>query len=452
MEDNRGVSRLLSDFLFSLNYGNLSPEVIKQAKKCLLDYLGAVLAGSAAAGREKVYSFLSNFDDSAGITVIGCGLKSDVFKASLANGIMSHVLELDDGHRSAAVHAGAAVFSALLPLIEKENIDGRTAIESILVGYEAAIRAGKAVQPSHRNRGFHATGTCGTLGAAMAASKALKLSKDQMYCALGIAGTSASGLLQFLEDGSEIKQYHPGKAALSGLMAAYLAQSGMTAPADILEGRRGFLRSFTDECSENEITAGLGEKFAIMEVYFKPYASCRHCHAPTEAVLKIRGEKSVNADDVQKIKVFTYKAAIDGHNNPRPGSITGAKMSLPFSVAVALKTGCSGPEQFGPDFFNNLEILDLAGKIEAIEEPSLSDLVPRKRPAIVEILTKTGKKYREKVDLPKGEPENPLTDEEMKSKFRQMAACRRAEPEIINIIDIVDTAEENIGELFRLLV
>lgn len=445
------ISERLVHFLYKLNYDDLPEAVIRQAKRCLLDYLGVVLAGAATETADKMRTFLSKFNDGGKITAIGYRRRTDIFKAALVNGITSHILELDDGNRHSIVHSGSAVFSTLLPLIEQENMDGQRAIAGIVAGYETAIRIGSAIQPSHRSRGFHSTATCGTFGAAMAASKGLRLSEREMSCALGIAGTSASGLQQYLEDGSEIKQYHPGKAALCGLLSAYLAQCGLTAPGNILEGERAFFQLACDEWNVSEITGNLGQNFSILDVYFKPYAACRHCHAPIEATINIRNKKAVAADNVAKINVFTYKSAADGHSDAHPQSVTGAKMSVPFSVAVALWTGWAGQNEFSPEFFNNAEILNLAKKVTVREETTLSQLVPKKRPAIVEVVTTDGKIYRERVDLPKGEPENPVTDKEIIKKFKELASCSRSAEEIAGILEIVEHAEEKIGELFQFL-
>jgi len=451
MSLHMGTSELLVHFLHHLHYENLPSEVVRQAKRCLLDYLGVVLAGSTTETANTLRIFLDKFNNEAKITPIGYQRKTDIFKAALVNGITSHALELDDGHRRSTVHNGSVVFSTLLPLLEKENIDGKRAIVAIVAGYETAIRIGRAVQPSHRSRGFHSTATCGTFGAAMTAAKVLNLSENEMSCALGIAGTSASGLLQFLDDGSEIKQYHPGKAALCGLLAAYLAQSGLTAPHNILEGKRAFFQSASEEYNVSEITNNLGTHFSILDVYFKPYAACRHCHAPIEAIINMRSKKDIESDKVEKINVMTYKSAVDGHCDPSPQSEVGAKMSVPFSVAVALKTGWAGPKEFRPASFTNSELLNLAKRVVVQEASELTRLVPDKRPAIVEILTKDGDVFRERIDLPKGEPENPVTDEEIIKKFVDLASCCRSQDELANILDIVENAEEKIGKIFRFL-
>jgi len=451
MPHNNGPSQLLVNFLYNLNYDDLSQEVVAQVKRCLLDYLGVVLAGSTTGTAMKLRTFLSKFNDKAQSTAIGYGRKTDILKASLVNGITSHALELDDGHRRSTVHPGSAVISSLLPLIEQEKINGRRAIVGIVAGYETSIRIGRAIQPSHRSCGFHATATCGTFGAAMAASKVLDLSTQEMSCALGIAGTSASGLQQYLEDGSEIKQYHPGKAAFCGLLAVYLAQSGLTAPNSILEGKLAFFQSASKQYNVSEITDSLGDKYSIMDVYFKPYAACRHCHAPIEAIINIRSKKNVGVDDIEKVNVLTYRSAVDGHINPTPQSEVGAKMSVPFSVAVAIKTGLASPKEFTSEYYNNYEILNIAKKVEVKEEPGLSLLYPDRRPAIVEIVTRDGDTFHERVDYPKGEPENPISDEEIKMKYIKLASCCRSEEEIANIIEIVETAEDKISEIFQYL-
>ena len=452
MSSKKGVSELLVNFLYNLTYDDLPSEVVNQAKRCLLDYLGVVLAGSTTETAKKTRTFLSKFNGDANVTAIGNRRKTDIFKAALVNGITSHALELDEGHRRSTVHSGASVISTLLPLVEQENTDGRRAIVALVAGFETAIRIGTAIQPSHRSCGFHATATCGTFGAAMAASKILNLSEKEMSCALGIAGTSASGLQQYLEDGSEIKQYHPGKAALCGLLAAYLAQSGLTAPNNILEGKLGFCKSTSVEYNMPEIIYDLGSKFSIIDVYFKPYAACRHSHAPIDAIISIRSKENIEVDNIEKVNVLTYHSAVDGHADPHPQSTVGAKMSTPFSVAVALKTGRAGPEEFTPSFFNNPEVINLAKRIAVQEDPELTRLYSDRRPAIVEIITKDGNKFQERVDFPKGEPENPLSDKELIKKFTDLASCCRSKEEIASILEIVENTEKKIGNIFQLLV
>lgn len=451
MPGREALSQILVKHLWELKYEDLPSTVINQAKRCIIDYLGVALAGSTQESAKKVRLFLSKFNDNAGITAIGYNLKTDVFKAALANGITSHILELDDGHRQGTAHSGAAIISALLPLAEHENLSGKQVITGVVAGYEASIRIGSAIQPSHRNCGFHATATCGTFGAAIAASKALNLSQGEMSHALGIAGTSASGLQQYLIDGSEIKQYHPGKAAFCGLLSAYLAQSGLTAPIDILEGKLGFFNAATKKFNPAAITNDLKNTYSILDVYFKPYAACRHCHSPIEATINIRNTKKPEAAKIEKIKVLTYKSAVDGHDNPAPQNEVAAKMSVPFSVAVALKFGRAGVKEFTPVSICDRDILNLSKRVFVQEEPELSHLYPKKQPAIIEILLKDGSKFIERIDFPKGAPENPLTDKEIINKYEELASCRCPKEDVMNIVEIIHDMESKMDILFNLL-
>lgn len=446
------VSKALIRHCWQLEYEDLPEPAVRQAKRCLLDYLGAAFGGSGTETAKKVRAFLSKFDVGEHVAAIGHGRKTDALRAALANGITSHVLEMDDGERRSTVHPASAVMSAVLPLAEQRRIAGKRAIAAIVAGYEAAIRLGRAVQPSHRACGFHSTATCGTFGAAVAAAKVLELGERETSAAFALAGTSASGLLEFLSGGGEMKQFHPGKAAMCGLVAAHLAQCGFAAPEDILEGDRGFFRSMSEDFHPAECLEHLGEKWAILAVYFKPFAACRHCHAPIEGAIRIRERRRIALDQIAKISVSTYKQAVDGHAENRPQSSTAAKMSLPYCVAVALKTGWAGTEEFEPACFRDPEVLRLSGMVEVCEDEALTKLVPGKRSAIVVLTLKDGRSFREHVEVPKGEPENPLSDDEIEQKFMSLASSSRTPECLKEIRAVVENMEDRLDELFPLLL
>lgn len=445
------VSATLAEYLSGLNYDALPEPVVRQARRCLLDYLGVALAGAATVTAGQVRQFLQGFPGVDGVTVIGMRHRTDVLKAALANGMLAHALELDDGDRRAAVHPGAVVCSAVLPLAEQESIDGRRLLTGIVAGYEAALRVGRAVQPEHRARGFHATGTCGTLGAAVAVAVVRGASTDELARALGLGATSASGLLQFLEDGSQIKHYHAGKAALCGVLAADLARCGLTAPVDILEGKRGFFQALGRQDDAAACIRGLGDDFAIQDIYVKPYAACRHAHAPIEAVLTLRQRHDLKPERLDRITVTTYHAAVDGHQDPAPRGTVGATMSTPYSVAVALCAGRAGPREFAGEMLQNAQVLDLAGRVTVVEDAALTALVPERRPAIVTVRTVDGQEYSHRVDLPRGEPENPVSAADLERKFRDLAGVNRSAEVCDRIVQVVAGIENRIGALFPLL-
>lgn len=450
MSESKSTKRLF-DFIHESAFDDLSDESVVQAKRCLLDFLGNALVGSTTETGRQMRDFLGSSESGGKVTAIGFGGQTDVLRAALVNGTIAHALDLDDGERRSTVHGGSPIVSAALAAAEESEVDGRQLLTAIVAGYEAALRIGRAVQPSHRNRGFHATATCGTFGAAVAAAKVYGLSRTALTSAVGFAGTNATGLLQFLEDGSQIKHFHPGKAAMQGVLAAQLASSGLSGSPDILEGKRGFLRAFTDEFTLANLTEGLGEGFVIADVYFKPYAACRHCHAPIEAALSVAGQHSLAPESIRVITVKTYKAGVDGHIDPAPQTVVGAKMSTPYSVAVALKTGFAGPAEFSPEAYSDPATLSLAAKVTVVEDPEMTRLVPGKRPAEVLIEAKNGGAFSCRVDLPKGEPENPMDDAALETKFSGLAASCRSVEQVREIIAAVKHIETSIDALYPLI-
>ncbi len=414
--------------LFELTQTSIPESVVLQTRKCLLDYLGVTLTGARLL-EEKVGRFLDFFEPAQGTsTVIGFSRKASLQNAVLMNGLCSHVAELDDGERVGMMHPGAPVISALLPLAEQEKISGEKLLLGIIIGYEAALRIAGAIQPSTKDRGYHATGTCGTIGAAMGVAVALGFSRAQMKATLSAAATGASGILEVIHGESELKPYNAGRAALSGLLAAFTARAGFKGPADVLGGERGFLAVMADQVDTSRLVKSEGAPFAIERIYVKPYAACRHCHPAIDAVLKIRAEQDVRADEVQEIKVSTYRWAVGGHDHTAIEGVSSAKMSIPYSVAIALITGKAGLNEFVEEQVENSDIISLTQKVIVESNEKLSSLFPEKRGAIVEIKTKTGRCYTERVDLPKGEPETPLSGEELADKFMSLACFGGVSP------------------------
>jgi len=405
------------DELYELTQTSIPESVILQARRCLLDYLGVTLSGAKML-EKKVVRFFDFFEPVPGnSTVIGFERKANLQNAVLMNGLCAHVAELDDGERVGMMHPGAPVISAVLSLAEQENISGEKLLMGIVVGYEAALRVAGAIQPSTKDRGYHATGTCGTIGAAMGIAAILGFSKTQMKDALSAAATGASGILTVIHGESELKPFNAGQAALSGLLAAFVARAGFKGPADVLGGKRGFFAVMADQVDPSRLEKTLESRFAIENIYVKPYAACRHCHSAIDAVLKIRFEHDVKLEDVEKIKVRTYWWAVGGHEHTKIEGGSSAKMSIPYSVSVAFVTGKAGLNEFLPQWVGNVQVLSLAQKVEVCSDEELTLLVPKNRAAIVEITTHDNRCYTARVDLPKGEPETALTEKELTDKF-----------------------------------
>jgi 2-methylcitrate dehydratase PrpD len=444
-------SDLFIDTLYTLAQQEQSETVVLQAKKCLLDYIGVTIAGSVMLNTQ-IEQYLENSNQDAGkVSVIGFKQKVSSYTAALINGMSAHVAELDDGHRFSAIHPGAPVISALLSVAEYEKITGKALLTGIIVGYEASIRLASAIQPSHKQKGYHVSGTCGTIGAALGIAAALGYSRKQMKGTLAAAATSASGLLVLNDDGSELKPYTIARATVDGVMAAYIGRVGFTGPDDVLGGKRGsFLTVMSDQADISYLSdknSGMG----IEGIYVKPYAACRHSHPAIEAALKIKRQHAIVAQEIIAIHITTYHAAVYGHDHKIIRGIGSAKMSIPYGVAAALVLDDVGINAFLPENIDNPKILSLIEKVYIKADDELSALTPEKRAAIVEIITNSDK-YSERVNYPKGEPENPFSMEELEEKFYSLALFgHKTKPEAKKIVETILNIETKLETLFSLL-
>lgn len=413
------MSNTLTD-RFLLPLFSMKAEDSKMPKECLLDYLGVTLAGGKAY-RDEIQQYLNNIEDSNnGASVICFGRKIEVSNAALVNGICAHAVELDDGHRIGMPHLEATIISALLAVAEKNSISSSEFFRGILVGYEAAIRLSCAIQPGHKLKGYHATGTCGTIGAAMGIAVAMHFDYEQMKSAFSAAVTSAAGLLEMIEGDSEMKPYNAGRAAMDGVTAAFIGKARFKAPEDALGGKRGFLKVMTNEPEMKYLTDFTDAIPMIAGIYRKPYAACRHCHPSIEAAINIRSKDGFNINEVESVQIDTYKLAVAGHEHKEIKGVNSAKMSIPYSFAVALCTGKAGLDEFTDQYISDNAILGITDKVSVADVDDLTALCPKKRVAVVTVKTAT-RVFTERVDYPKGEPENPLSREELEKKFRGLA-------------------------------
>ena len=441
------LSYEIADFIHGLRFDGLSPQTVRMSRLAFLDWLGSALRGGS---EDPARMAASVFRAQCGLpqaTILPSGEKMSALNAALVNGIGSHTVELDDVHRGSILHAGAVVIPAALAAAEMVHADGRDLTEAIVAGYEIAIRLGEAVSPSHYYF-WHTTGTCGTFGACGAAGRLLGLDRDQMVWALGNAGTQAAGLWEFISDGAMSKHLHAGKAAYNGFLAALLAKEGFTGARAIIDGERGFCRAMAPKFDLSRITGGLGmPPFKIEENSFKFHASCRHTHPTIDLVLDLAAGHTIAADDVTCMTIKTYRTALDITGNPDPRTTFAAKFSLPFCAGLALVRGSCGLEDFSEECLRDSKIRSLAGLVRLEVDDELESLHPARWGARVEICTSSGNRYSARTDFPRGDPENPLDDEQIIAKFRLLAghAWQRERVEkllraALNLQDIEDMA------------
>ena len=408
------------DYLYGMANKTLPEHVLEQARLCAMDYVGCATAG-ARMMEERNQQFLANIAKQGGnSTVIGQEAKTTLHNAALLNATNAHATELDDGHRLGMIHLGASIFSALLAVPEVENLEKTAVLQGAVVGYEAAVLAAMAMQPSHKVRGYHTSGTCGTIGAAMAIATALHFNKQEMKNTLSAAVAGAAGLLEMQEDDSELKPYNLAHAAVSGITAAYAALAGYSGPSDPMGGKRGLLAVMSENPNLEILTRFSDDHYEIERIYRKPYAACRHCHPAIEAALKIKHNHGLMANDIASVLVETYKLAVGGHDHKSIQGVASAKLSTPFSVALALVKDQAGIDDFNPVNIHDNTILDLCQRVDVMVNDELTSWSPQKRAAIVSITTIGGNNYSWEVDYPKGEPENPMTRSEVEAKYKTL--------------------------------
>lgn len=388
-------------------------EVIARARKSLLDYLAVTCAGARFQNEklEKYYSFAQ--PEEGKFRAIGTGRDVVLKEAVFLNGLNGHALDFDDGTNSGIIHLGSPIFSLLLPLGQRYKVGIDDMLKAAIVGYEVSYTMAVSIQPGHKAMGFHATGTCGTLGATIAASYMLGFTEEERFHAFAAACVAASGMLKVLDDGSELKPYNVAKTALLSLTALQLAKSGFKGHADPLGGR-GFFKMMTGKEAVDLKPMLLNGTYAIMKSYTKPYASCRYTHPSVEAAIHMGAY--VKPEDVVRIDIKTYDLAVSGHDHTDiPGSYS-AKMSIPYATAAGLIYGKAGLQEFSEGTVQGAEIQALTKKIRVTADDKLSCAFPGIQAAIVTIKTKDGE-YTDRVDFPKGEPENPLDDQEFRDRF-----------------------------------
>lgn len=383
----------------------------------LLDYL-AVTSSGAHFQKDKLKRYYSFADPETGsFTTVGTCKKLAIKETVFLNGLNAHALDFDDGTNAGIIHLGSPIFSLLLPLAQKFDISVEKLLKAAVIGYETSFTLAISIQPGHKALGYHATGTCGVIGAAIAASYMLDFTDEERFNVFGAACVSASGMLMVLDDGSELKPYNVAKSALLALTSLELGKAGFKGHPDPLGHSRGFLKMMTGRDDVELKPMLLNGTYAIEKTYTKPYASCRYTHPSIEAAVTVKNKNGVTAEMIESVDIKTYSLAVSGHDHTEIPTTYSAKMSIPYSVAVGIIYGKAGLQEFSEELIKDSRVLELTRKVKVSADDELSAVFPQEQTAIVTIKTKDGSVYSERVDFPKGEPENPLTEQEFKDRY-----------------------------------
>ena len=404
----------------SARFCNLSlrdvPDAARDSvKRLLLDYLGVAIAGSRAKSGGIARSFVKSCGGDPQATLIGDTVMLPASQVAFANAISSHSLELDDIDVLALFHFSPPVYSAALAAAELARANGGQLLVALAAGCEMMERASRAANNSLRNRGYHTTPTCGVFGAAVAAGRLLGLDEPQLVSALGMAGAQAAGLMEMYGPSMQ-KRFNPGPAARNGVTAAQMAQLGFTGADTIFEGERGFLRAYTDRSDLARLTEQLEQPYQL-DIEHKPYSCARPIHNAIDCALDIRRRHAPALGVIAAIHVARHPDWAHYHQNRAPRTYHEAQVSLPWSVAVALKDGQALLDQYADSRLNEPDLKRLMELTSFSTDASL----PRGVSCRVTLIMADGSNLLSQVDDPKGSVGNPMSDAEIAGKFADLA-------------------------------
>lgn len=423
------IAESLSKLAENLEYEALSTAVIDRTKYLAMDFIGLAARGNSFESNKPIHQFIKNLGGKGEGVIIGNkNLHTLPQYAALANGSASHSLELDDVINEASLHPAVVVFATAFAIADKYNKSGKDVILASVIGYEIMGKIGKALNPTNvYDRGFHPTGVVGAFAAAATASKLMGLTSEQTTNAFGIVGSQAAASMEFLNTGSWTKRLHPGWASHNGIIAAELAKEGFTGPNSIIEGNKGFANAYSYDAKLNEINLDYSnEDNYILKSSIKPHACCRYKQGPLDLVLSIVNEHDLSPSDINKINVYLVQTALPIVAEPQaekrnPSSSVDAQFSMHFGAAVAVLYRKTLLEQYEDHITQLPEVKDLMNKVVCFRDEELEKDFPKKWPARVVIETSKGT-FSKEIEYPKGEPENPLSWEEMIEKFKYVSS------------------------------
>jgi len=409
------IAERLAEHFSGFRYDRLPSESHRAVKRLLLDYLGVALAGSRSETGRIAARYARAAGGKAQSTLIGVGARVPMESAAFANAISSHSIELDDIDALALFHFSPPVYSAALAVAEKAGASGKELLAALATGCEMMERASRAANNALRNRGFHTTPTCGVFGAAVAASRIFALDACGFVSALGLAGAQASGLMEMYGPSMQ-KRFNPGPSARNGVAAAHMASLGFTGASTIFEGERGFCRAFSGDFDAGRLIEGLRTPYRL-DIEFKPYSCARPIHNAIDCALEILRRDKPDPAKIRRIVIVRHPDWAQYHQNASPRTVHEAQVSLPFSVAVALREGHALLPQYSDANIANPAVRRLSKRVSF----AVDERLPRGVSCRMAIETADGRRLVSQVDDPKGSVRNPMTDDDLLAKFESLS-------------------------------
>jgi len=412
-----GQTARLAEYAVRLRYEDIPSDVLQRAKDCIADTVGTILFGAQFPWSKMIIAQAQRMGTGGKCAILGTGTRVCAPAAALAHGAMTHAFEQDNlTFPDSGAHPGASLVSSGLAVAQERGMNGHDLLTSFVAGAEVMIRIGRATKRTNEARGFHAPGTLGPFGAAVASGKLMRFDAPKMTNALGIAGSTSGGLLEFAHsgNGAMVKRLHLGRAAEGGVLAASLAAEGFTGPSTVLEGGAGFLKAFCNESDLAELTRGLGETYLTLTIMMKRFACHITAHTAVEAILDLRSQHGISGGDVASIQIAGSRRMATTNNIPAPPDILIAQFSVPFCVALAMYRNAIDPYSFDEAAVHDPAIQALASQVRVTVAPGQdADDVS----STVAVTLKDGRVLTQRVTEFLGTPARPLTGRDMRQKF-----------------------------------
>ena len=434
------ITAKMAKWAASLEYTHLSQEAVYQAKRFLLDSVGCALGGYQQHDVIIALGLLKEIAGRGPSTIIGTGERVDAVSASLANALMIRCMDYNDIYWKQDPSHPSDIFPAAMACCERAKSDGKELIVGFVLGHEFEMRLCEAAFPGIRERGWHHA-TLTAFASPIVAGRALRLSWEQIQHAIGISaarqctmGAVTAGKLTMMKNTVD------PMATQSGVLAALLAEKGYTGPEHVIDGKEGLAHCFGPEWKLNLLTDGLGESWRIMQCGMKFFPTEALTHTPISAVLDLVKENDLHPEDVEKIQIRSLARAADILSDPSkydPRTKETADHSLPYVIAAALVDRQVTPAQFEMKKIMDPSIRAQLKKVEVVADPEIEKVFPALQRVVVNITTKDGTTFSKKLDYPKGDPRNPLSDSEIEEKFRALAEgvlSRKAQDKLIAAI------------------
>ena len=450
-----GATRDIADFAANLQYSDIPDDLILNAKQCIRDSLGCGAFGAPTPWVQAVVRTVTLLGQKPSASAWGMKVKVDPLGAAFINGTAAQGYELDDCHDQSMSHYGAGVVPAVIACSEGAfgAFDGKDMIRATVAGYELGTRIGNTVSPSAFHRGFHPCGLTSTFGSAAAIAKLLDLDTDQYVSALGLAGSQAAGLMA-AQFGAMAKRFHSGKASQNGIIAALCAREGLTGVRDVLEAPYGgFCSTYSSEYDLSFATDGLGTDWEMRRNGFKRYSSLASSQTSVDALRAIREKTGIRGEDVAKVRVGTTEMVYVHCGWPYVpnGETISAQMNLPYTAAVTLLEGTAFIDQYTDDKLLDPKIIDLANRIEVYVDPELDAREKHQMRAVrVTVTMKDGTEHFYEQTYRSGHWRNPMSEDALKEKFRDLAGRVLLPEAVTEIEQIIDNLENEEAPAIRL--